>query len=287
MTAGMIIPLEDVNNSGHGEFFVGGRTRLACATAVRLLDDRRLVCTNCVGMRMYLVDYDLDSGTYEFRTELPTEFDGGEVETDLLDVDEHGLIATSNCGATSVSLYRIEDDALHHVRDLPIHDDEADFCHGVAWVPGAQIVCATCIGGGRNVYFLSTETGEVLYRFSHDDWIPRDVCFLSSDRVVVAYSRGYPGGRPDDPPAARFESRTVRARPRSEPTRVARGDADPGVPGRELHPPRRPALRDRPGGRLRHRVRADGATTSSRRSRSLGTASRTGSIYCRKRTCWR
>ena len=86
--------------SGHGEFFVGGRTRLACATAVRLLDDRRLVCTNCVGMRMYLVDYDLDSGTYEFRTQLPTEFDGVEVETDLLDVDEHGLIATSNCGAT-------------------------------------------------------------------------------------------------------------------------------------------------------------------------------------------
>ena len=101
MTAGMIIPLEDVNNSGHGEFFVGERTRLACATAVRLLDERRLVCTNCVGMRMYLVDYDLDSGTYEFRTELPTEFGGGEVETDLLDVDEQSAGAIASSGTAS------------------------------------------------------------------------------------------------------------------------------------------------------------------------------------------
>jgi aryl-alcohol dehydrogenase-like predicted oxidoreductase len=200
MTVGMVIRMEDINNSEHGPLFVGSRQRLASATAVRVLDEQRLVCTNLVGKRMYLVDYNLDSGAYAVKTVVPTTYEGREVETDLIDFDGRDAIVTSNCDERSMSLYRLEGDAIHHVKDLPIRDENAGFCHGVKFVPGrSDVVCAACIGNGRYVFFVSTGTGEVLYKFNNGDWIPRDACFVSHDRVVVAYSRGYPGGAPDDP----------------------------------------------------------------------------------------
>jgi hypothetical protein len=200
MTSSVVIKLEDINNSEHGELYVGTRKRLASCTGVRFLDRRRLLATSLVGKRMYLIGYDLDAGTHQVEACIPTQYAGQDVTTDLLDFDGYESIVTSNCDLDSVSLYRLAGERISHVQDLPLKDDEAEFCHGVKFVPGDNnTVCATCIKGDRGVYFVSTVTGDVLYKFSDGEWIPRDACFLTGDRIVVVYSRGHPGSTPDAP----------------------------------------------------------------------------------------
>lgn len=195
----LAIKLEDVNRTTHGPLFLGARSRLATATAVCLLDAQRLVVASLVARRLYLVDFDLDAGTWQVVHELPTTFQGEEVTVDLIDHDGHGAIVTSNCENDSISYYRLAGDRLEHVRDLPLDDPQARFCHGVRFVPPAgELICATCIHGDRAVYFLSRATGELVYGFSHGDWVPRDACFASERRLIVPYSLSHPSSTPDD-----------------------------------------------------------------------------------------
>jgi len=198
MTEGMVIELEDVNRSEHGELYVGTRKRLASCTGVAFVDESRLLATSLVGKRMYLIRYDLATGDCEVEHEIATTFAGAEVTTDLLDFDGRDSILTSNCELNSMSRYRLDGAEIRFVEDVPIRDEAAGFCHGAAFSPSGEILCATCIGGGRNVFLISGASGEVLYRFAHDDWVPRDTCFVSDERLVVVYSRGFPGAGPDE-----------------------------------------------------------------------------------------
>jgi hypothetical protein len=190
----MVIPFEDINNSPFGAAFVGSRSRLASCTGVHFVDSDRIVVTNLVGMRIYLVRFDLDAGTHEIEFTGPTRFGGEDVATHLLDFDGRDRLVTSNWDSASVSLYRFAGDRIDHGEDIPIIDDQAGLCHGVKFVPGGDLVCATCTNEYRNIYFVSTGTGEVVYRFDEPGWVPKDVCFVGDGRIVVVYCDAANGG---------------------------------------------------------------------------------------------
>jgi hypothetical protein len=188
----MAIPLVAPNRSGDPEYFVAKRKRLATATSVRFLDDHHLVASHLVGQRLFLVSFDFDAGSCTIEDEIPTTFQGRPAITDLLDVDGSGGIAASNLHERAVSLYRIRDGKLVHERDLPIRDGSEGSCHGVRFMPPGDVICATCITNGRFVYFLSASTGEILYRFNDGEWVPKDVCFIDRERLLVISCSGGP-----------------------------------------------------------------------------------------------
>jgi hypothetical protein len=191
----LTIRIDAPNRSVHGPLFVAGRKRLATVTAVRFLSHERLLATHLVGKRLYLIRYDLAARTHTVECEVPTTFGGDEVVTELVDFDGRELVATSSFSPPSVTLYRLEGTRLTHFRDLPIPDPDADGCHGVKFVPGRDVVCATCTNKERQIYFLSTTTGEILYQFGDGAWRPKDVSFVDDGRMVVISSSGNPGLR--------------------------------------------------------------------------------------------
>jgi hypothetical protein len=189
----MIIALEDIDNRRSGWLFVGSRPRVSSATGVTLIDSERLIACSLRGQRMYLIRYDLARNAHAVASCVATTYQGRDVSTDLVDFNGEDLLVTSNCEHNSMSLYRLLGNQLYHVQDLPIPDSGADFCHGARFVPGApDIVCATCIRGAKQVYFMSTRSTEIIYQFGHDQWRPHDVCFLDERRMVVIYQKGKP-----------------------------------------------------------------------------------------------
>jgi len=183
----VLIELEHVNTSGYDALFLGTRQRLACCTAVQFIDEERMLVLSCVGQRMYLVRFDLDAGTHRIEQELVTTYLGRPACSDLFAFDGRETVATSNCEDRSVSLYRLVDGRVRHARDLPIEDEAVGFCHGVGFVPpDGRVLCATSLGGGLKVYFLSPGTGELLYSFAEEGWRPKDVAFPRADRMLVA-----------------------------------------------------------------------------------------------------
>src|SRR6188508_2756686 len=150
MAAGMIIGLEDVNNSEHGELYVGSRKRLASCTGVAFVDEGRLLATSLVGKLMYLIRFDLSSGECQVERAVPTRFGGEDVVTDLVAYNGHGTIVTSNCELNSMSRYELDGDDISGAKDLPIRDERAGFCHGVGFSPSGDLICASCIGNGRH-----------------------------------------------------------------------------------------------------------------------------------------
>lgn len=189
----MVIALEDANRGNRNILFIGGRSRVASATSVRFLDADRLVACSLAGQRLYLMRFDVARGTHSIVHAIPTQYRGEHVCSDLLDFDGNDLLIASNCAHDSATLYRVVDDQLLHVKDIPIPDGASWFCHGARFVPGApDTVCLTCVNGQRNLYFISMATGEILYQFGHDRWRPHDVCFLDSRHMIVLYERGKP-----------------------------------------------------------------------------------------------
>jgi hypothetical protein len=187
----LTIPLEHINNSGHAEYFCGERKRLATCTSVQFIGSNRLVTSHFVGQRMYLIRFDLRLGTYEVECCIPTRFAGRPACTDLLDFDGESLIAASNGEDPTVSLYRLRDGRIEHERDVPVLDDEAQFMHGVKFVPGnGDVVCAISPKSGAYVYFVAHRTGEVVFKFRDEGWIPKDAAFVDERTMIIVKAAG-------------------------------------------------------------------------------------------------
>ncbi len=190
----IVIALSMENRTQHGAHFVGTRPRFAGATSVKFVDRHRLLYASLLGRRLYLARFDWPSRSHEVVAIVDEK-----LSTDLIDFDGRDRIATSNCEDPSVSLYRLVGDEIVHARDVPIRDPGAGYCHGAGFVPGRpDLLCATCNTGECRVYFLSAETGEVVYAFQRE-WKPKDVGFIDASRVVVLYVEGDVTRRPSDP----------------------------------------------------------------------------------------
>lgn len=183
----LTIPLEHINNSGQAEYYCGERKRLATCTSVQFVGPNRLITSHFVGQRMYLIRFDLRLGTHEVECCIPTHFAGRPTCTDLLDFDGESLIASSNGDDPTVSLYRLREKQIEHERDVPLLDDEANFMHGVKFVPGHRdLLCAISPKSGAYVYFVAHRTGEVVFKFRDDGWIPKDAAFVNARTMIIA-----------------------------------------------------------------------------------------------------
>ena len=189
----MQIKLEDINNCGATELFVGPRRRLATCTSVKLLSHQRLVACHLVGQRMYLIRFDLGSGGHEIECCIPTRCDGKDVSTDLLDFDGKDRFVTSNCGDGSVTVYRLIDGRLEHDKDIKIPVERSAFCHGARFVrPDGAMICATTTDKTPCAYFISTATGEIVYKLIDGEWKVKDVCFFGDGRMIALYAKSAP-----------------------------------------------------------------------------------------------
>jgi hypothetical protein len=187
----LTIPLEHLNNSGHAEYYCGERKRLATCTSVQFVGPNRLVTSNFVGQRMYLIRFDLRLGTHEVECCIPTQFAGRPACTDLLDFDGESLIAASNGEDPTLSLYRLRGSYIEHERDVPVCDDEAHFMHGVKFVPGhGDLLCAISPKSGAYVYFVAHRTGEVVFKFRDEGWIPKDAAFVDERTMIIVKAAG-------------------------------------------------------------------------------------------------
>lgn len=185
-----VIPLDFPNTSGSPALFVGERQRLATATAVRFLDRHRLIAAHLAGQRLSLLERIEPEGAWRVTSSLQTTYLGRPVCTDVLDVAGNQLIVTSNCGANSISFYRLAGNRIVHQADIEPADEEQGFCHGAKFLPGGSVVCATCTTGRRNLYFFSVPEGKLIYKFNDGDWRPKDACFIDAGRMLVFFSRG-------------------------------------------------------------------------------------------------
>jgi len=195
----MIIELEDINNSQHGQFKLAGRPRLATCTSVQFVDHRRLLTVSLVGQRMYLMSFDRTTEDYRVESSIPTQFAGEPACTDLVDFDGQDKIVTSNSDRDSASLYRLNGDELSFDKDIPINDPNRGFCHGVCIVPpDSKHVCVTTTKNGNYLYFISLETDEVVYKFNDENWKAQDICFIDNRLMAAIYVNGSPalGDRP-------------------------------------------------------------------------------------------
>jgi glycosyltransferase involved in cell wall biosynthesis len=180
-------------------FFVGNRARFATVTDVRFLDDTRLLTASLLGKRMWLLRVDPATGATEILDEQPTIGTDGEVSVDLLDIDENGRIATSDCEVSSVTLYHVATDRIVRSGTVPVTDADAGYCHGVALIPGRPDVVVACITtGNTGVHLVDVETTRTRLRITDGNWIPKSAAFLDHRTLVVAWVTSNIGHQPHD-----------------------------------------------------------------------------------------
>lgn len=153
---------------------------------MRFVDARTLVCCSLLGRMMYLIRFDLGAGRYDVLDRMETVYGGHSTETDLCDTDGRGHVVTSNCEGSSMSLYRLVDDEIHYVRDLPM--EPGNFCHGARFC-GPDVVAATVFRAPRGAHFYDVRTmRELLYVPTNR--LPKDICFLSDGRAALITTEG-------------------------------------------------------------------------------------------------
>jgi hypothetical protein len=107
-------------------------------------------------------------------------------------------VLTSNCEHRSVSIYRLTENGIVFVEAISIDDGDTGYCHGAKFVPGRpDLVCVTSITRGRHVSFISLQTRRVVYRFSDEQWLSKDVCCVTLRLMVVVATREYVGQNPN------------------------------------------------------------------------------------------
>lgn len=169
--------------------YIGGRSRYATVTSVRILDAETLVCCSLLARKMELIRFDYGQGTWQVLDCIDTVFAGSSAETDLCDADARGDILTSNCALGTVSHYRREGDRLAFVKDLPT-GFENSWAHGVRFFT-PDIFAVTLSRGEEGVHFFSLKTGQRLL-FIPSRYKVKDVCFLSDTRLIMLVTDGAP-----------------------------------------------------------------------------------------------
>jgi hypothetical protein len=183
------IHLEDLHRPEWRPLYVGDRPRYATATSVRLLDEHTLVCSSLLARKIYLIRFDVESGSCTVVDDTSTVFGGSPTETDLCDADDRGSVVISNCEGGSMSLYRILGAKISHMRDLStsLH---GNYCHGARFC-GPDVVVATALREPRGAHFYDVQTMRRLL-YVRTERLPKDICFLPRNRAVLITTEGAP-----------------------------------------------------------------------------------------------
>jgi hypothetical protein len=195
MAMALQIPLEDLHQPDWQERYVGDRKRYATASSVRFIDPHTLVCCSLLARKIYLIRFDLKSGSFETLDSADTMYAGNTAQTDLCDIDGRGHVITSNCQAASMSLYRHSGDKICFVRDLAMGLED-NFCHGARFY-GPDVVVAAMHRNPRGVHFFGLQTMEKLL-YIETDHLAKDICFLPNGRAILITTAGSPAPNSQD-----------------------------------------------------------------------------------------
>jgi hypothetical protein len=181
------IQLEDLRQHEWRPLYVGDRPRYATATSVHLLDAHTLVCSSLLARKIYLIRFDVRSGSYTVVDGTSTLFGGSLTETDLCDADGRGRVVTSNCEGGNMSLYRVSGTKINHESDLctTLH---GNYCHGARFC-GPDVVVATTLRDPRGAHFYDVQTMRRLL-YVRTERLPKDICFLPGNRAVLITTDG-------------------------------------------------------------------------------------------------
>lgn len=189
MPATLQIPLEDLRQPEWQERYVGDRKRYATASSVRFVDPHTLVCCSLLARKIYLIRFDLESGSFETIDSTDTVYAGSTVQTDLCDIDGRGHIITSNCQTAGMSLYLHNNDKISFARDLDTGLAD-NFCHGARFF-GPDVVVATMHRNPRGAHFYDLQTMEKLL-YIETEHLTKDICFLPNGHAILITTAGSP-----------------------------------------------------------------------------------------------
>lgn len=183
------IHLKDINRTSYGKYFVGDRKRLATATAVKFVDNTRLVAANTVGLYLVLIDFDLKKRRFKIIDEQETIFDNKHTIVDLLDYDGKGNILSSNCDMQSASIYELKGNSLQHKSDIKVDKKIGGFTHGAKYLPwNTDIICLAKTTNCPGLIFVERSSGQVRYILDNAPWLPKDVCFPAENEIIIISS---------------------------------------------------------------------------------------------------
>lgn len=183
------IKLDDMNPYGHQALFIGGLSRLATATSVKILDRDTIACCHFIGRKIYLIRIGRDLSGWQVLDCTDTVFNGKPEVTDLCDADADGNIIVSHFHRHECSQYQRVGERILFVRDLPFN--VGDFVHGVKFYRPDVIAITVVRGPFTGVNFYSLRSMERLLHVP----MPvktQDVAFLSDRSMVVITAAGAP-----------------------------------------------------------------------------------------------
>lgn len=186
------IEIDDENISDTKQFYAGPQVRLATATDVVFLPNRRLLVSHLAGQTLHLVQRRRFSDEYRVLDTIITQAAGQPTINDLLSYNGKGVVAVSNCRVPSVSLYRVGRSSLTFLREIEIAQKKPGFCHGVEFTPDGRHICIVNSGGSCRVRIHEVESGDEVFTFEIDGWRPKDATYLDNDHVILPLCDGSP-----------------------------------------------------------------------------------------------
>lgn len=188
----LTIPLENVASS---PLFIGGKTRLSCATSVSILDDNHLACAHFAGQKIYIYKFDINSGQYEMTGCADTTYNGKLCKTDLMTSNGDGKIAVSNFLEKSCTLYKYTNQSINFSHYIP--HICGDFVHGVKFY-NDNIIAMTSRRAYSGVYFVNISDGSTIFTINTNRNSVQDVCFINDSKLVLISTSNTPKMRQHD-----------------------------------------------------------------------------------------
>ena len=189
--------IDQPNRANIPAYHVANNERLATPTGVVFLGNNQLVVIHLAGQSMHLFEYNPQDYCPKQIDIIDTVYNGKLTITDLIDFDGTETILTSNFNDGSGSLYRVKNNKLSFIKDLPLPEDSGK-CHGGRFY-NESIACLTT--NANKVFFLDISSSSVVAKFDMPYYI-KDICFLNSDFAVAAFALGSPTVSEEDPYAS-------------------------------------------------------------------------------------
>ena len=175
------------NRTNKPHYFLGERSRLATMTAVAWISPTRMVAGHLCAAMLLLLGRDDPNSPWRELDRIDNTFAGEMTIVDLLSINSDGMIVCSNFDAGSGTLYRVQDDRLRWVLDLPLPEG-AGHCHGASFYDDATVCLQT---DRKHCFFLDAQDGTVLSaaKFPHH---VKDMVFLDAEHALAACALGSP-----------------------------------------------------------------------------------------------
>lgn len=163
--------------------FVGGRQRYATTTAVKSIDENKIVTAQYMGKKIFLIDI---SNGFNIISEIRTNY-----YPDLMDYYNDKIVCTNfpsmgdKNGGTSI--FRIEENKIKHEKDIVLPNIKS---HGCRFIDDNNLIITSCGDNTRGLLLMdiTTEKYEV---FDNFQFYPKDVS-LVGDKLFVVTSKSRP-----------------------------------------------------------------------------------------------